>query len=71
VAVERTSFSSEHLDEAEYDADVEDLTITFADGAQYLYRNVPPGVWRGLRDAASAGGYFHRFIKGRFAYERV
>ena len=60
---------SSSLLDATYDPEVENLDVTFADGSQYTYFNVPVSVYRGLTQAASAGQYFHRQIKGRYAYE--
>ncbi len=62
---------SSRLSEASYEPDVEDLTLTFQDDSQYLYRNVPNQVYRGLCSAGSPGQYFDRQIKGRFGYERL
>ena len=72
VVAETTNFpGSSNLASATYDPDVEDLTITFQSGDSYIYRNVPPSVYRGLQSAPSAGSYLHRQIKGRFQYERL
>lgn len=60
---------SSNLQDATYDPDVENLTITFQDGNPYVYFNVPVSVYRGLTQASSAGQYFHRQIKGRYSYE--
>ena len=69
---ETTQFAgSSNLADATYDGDAEDLTITFRSGDQYLYRNVPPHVYRRLQTASSAGEFFSRQIKGVYAYERL
>lgn len=73
VSPETTEFpGSSNLQSAEYDPESEDLTITFRDQSQYLYRNVPPHVYRKLQTAPSAGEYFNRQIKkGPYPHERV
>ena len=62
--------SSSNIESAAYDPEVENLTVTFRDGSEYLYYNVPGSVYRGIQGAASAGRYFAQFIKGRYAYEQ-
>jgi len=67
---ETTEFpGSSNLSKATYDPDIENLTIEFNDGSSYTYMNVPRATYRGLTLAGSAGGYFHRHIKGRYSYE--
>jgi hypothetical protein len=61
---------SSNLSQASYDPSVENLDVEFSDGSVYTYFNVPAGTYRGLTLAPSAGGYFHRHIKGRYGYER-
>ena len=47
------------------------LEIQFRGGETYRYLNVPPSIYEGLIDAASKGQFFHRSIRGRYAYQRV
>jgi hypothetical protein len=61
---------SSNLASATYDPDVENLVITFQSGESYTYFNVPASVYRGLTLAGSAGTYFHRSIRSRYAYEQ-
>jgi len=63
--------NSSHIAQAEYDREERSLTITFQSGDVYEYDEVPFDVFLGLQNAASAGQYFHRVIKDRFAYEQV
>lgn len=70
VVAETTEFpGSSNLASATYDPDVENLVIEFADGSVYTYFNVPTSVYRGLQTAGSAGQYFYRNIRQRYAYE--
>ena len=62
---------SSHIEKAAYETDTQDLTVTFKDGAEYVYRNVPQSVFDGLKKSRSAGEYFHRQIKGVYGYEEV
>lgn len=62
---------SSNISSAEWDADSEDLTVHFANGQRYMYRNVPHAKWRGFQQDPSAGGYLHRHIKGRHQHERL
>ena len=48
-----------------------DLTISFTDGTQYVYHNVSPLVFYNLLRANSPGGFFNRYIRDKYAYERV
>ena len=68
---ETVQFRSANMQSASYDDQTQDLMITFQSGDSYLYRSVPYEVWHGLQHAQSAGAYFHRQIKNRYAYERT
>lgn len=67
----KTFANSSYLTAGVYDAAEQSLTITFRDGSSWLYSNVPQGVWEGLKAAGSAGQYFHRQIKPRYAGQEV
>lgn len=62
---------SSNLASATYDPDVENLTVEFQDGRSYVYYNVPASVYRGLTLAGSAGAFFHRNVRQRYAYEEL
>lgn len=49
-----------------YDAATQTLTLEFRQGGVYHYHGVPASVVDSLRDADSAGSFFHRQIKGRY-----
>lgn len=61
---------SSSLSEATYDPGSETLTVSFANGDEYAYFNVPNGVYRALSRAPSAGSYFYASIRNRYSYER-
>ena len=53
------------IDSATYDAEKQELTLTFAtNGKSYVYIDVPPEKWQALQAAKSAGKYFHANLKG-------
>jgi hypothetical protein len=51
---------------ASYDETSQELEITFSGGRTFTLYNVPPDVAHGLRDAPSAGRYFHDHLKGQY-----
>jgi KTSC domain len=57
---------SSSLSRAEYDADTEQLEITFVNGRSYTFERVPERVFEELRDSPSPGSYFNREIKGAY-----
>lgn len=62
---------SSNLETATYDSDVQDLTIAFKDGNEYVYHGVPYTVFLGLQNARSAGEYFFRQIRSVYSYEQL
>jgi len=71
IAPETFRPNSTHIRSIDYDPDSEDMTVEFRSGDTYLYRNVPEGVYRQWQTAGSAGEYFQRHVKNRYAYEAV
>lgn len=43
------------------------LTVTFVSAKRYVYRGVPPDIFRGLVEAESKGVFFNRFIRDAYA----
>ena len=54
-----------------YDEAARGLEVIFRTGEKYLYKNVPKFVYEGLINAESQGQYMHKYILGRFDYERL
>ncbi len=54
-----------------YDEAVFDLEIIFRTGEKYRYKNVPRFVYDGLLNAESQGQYMHKYVLGRYDYERI
>ena len=63
-----TNVESTTLATVAYDEARELLQLEFRSRATYQYFGVPAALHQGLLDAPSKGGYFNRFIRGRFPY---
>lgn len=62
---------SSNLAEVSYDSESQTMTITFQDGRSYEYYQVPVTVFQGIQHAPSAGSYFYRQVRGRYAEAEV
>lgn len=51
--------NSSMLASGEYNDETEEMTITFANGKDYIYIDVPKRTWDELISANSAGKYFN------------
>lgn len=69
--MQRTEVASASLASIGYDANSRTLEVEFQSGAVYHYRGVPYGVAKSLATAQSVGGYFSRFVRTNYAFERV
>jgi len=49
-----------------YDPSTRRMKIVFAQGHDYDFCNVPPGIYRELLEAASKGRYYNDNIKDRY-----
>lgn len=54
-----------------YNAEREQLQITFTSGRAYVYLNVPEGVYAAFTSATSKGAFFNRFIRDRFRHREL
>ena len=50
-----------------YDADAQELIITFVTGRRYAYERVPPEAYREFKTAFAKGVHFNRFIRDHYA----
>jgi hypothetical protein len=66
-----TTVDSTTLATVAYDEARAVLQLEFRSRAIYQYFGVPAAVHEGLLEAPSKGGYFNRFIRGRFPYAPV
>lgn len=62
---------SSNLAASAYDAHDRVLTVEFRGGRVYRYAGVPAETYHQLLTAESAGQFFAREIRGKFAGERV
>jgi len=68
--MDRISIRSSNIVSVGYDIVSETLEIEFDNGV-YQYSGVPEVIYNGLISASSAGRYFHRNIKNRYACVKV
>jgi hypothetical protein len=54
-----------------YDASRRTLLIRYVSGLVYRYKDVPAEVYDEMRAAFSKGQFLNRFIKGKYAFEKV
>lgn len=54
-----------------YDASNHTLLIKYVSGMVYRYKNVPAQVYVEMRAAPSKGQFLNRFIKGKYAFDKV
>jgi hypothetical protein len=66
-----TPVDSEMLVAVGYEAKSHSLMTVFRTGETYLYKNVPLFVHERLMSADSKGKFMHKYVIGRFDYERV
>jgi lysyl-tRNA synthetase class 2 len=66
--MQSTPVESSALTLVAYDEARQLLRLEFRNRAVYHYFGVPTAVHEALLEAPSKGGYFHRFIRGRFRY---
>jgi hypothetical protein len=68
--MDRISIRSSNIVSVGYDSVSEILEIEFDNGV-YQYSGIPKAVHSGLISASSAGRYFHRNIKDKYACVKV
>lgn len=56
---------------SEYDASTRILVIRYVSGMVYRYKDVPAEVYAEMKAAFSKCQFLNKFIKGRYAYEKV
>ena len=57
---------------ANYDDETQELTVVFANGSKYCYKEVPKEDADGFATAVSAGAYLNAVIKKKnYKYERL
>lgn len=66
-----TAVTSSHIAAVGHDAARNDLHVRFKDSGHYVYENVPAELHRHLLQAESVGGFFARFVKGKFSDRKL
>lgn len=70
--MDRRVVTSSNIHSVGYDPAALTLEIQFRKtGEVYQYFGVPEHIHRGLMAASSHGKYFHRYIRGSFAYGKI
>ena len=69
--MESLDFNTSRIKRAEFDNDSLELTIEFAKGGTYKYRDVDYNTWLGFVGATSPGRFFDSNIKGKFDYMKI
>jgi len=54
-----------------YDRTNSSLLISFLSGAKYIYKKVPPAIYKAFRSSLSKGTYFNESIKGVVEFEKM
>jgi hypothetical protein len=62
---------SSTLEEIGYDESSQEMTLVFVGGETYVYEEVPPMVYEGLRETSSKGQFFNKWIRDRFEYRHL
>lgn len=68
--MQATHISSSNVDAVGYRKPSQ-LVIRFRSGGTYLYEKVPFAYFIGLQEALSAGQYFHKYIRGKFPFQKL
>jgi hypothetical protein len=56
------------IHDVRYNAEREQLQVTFVSGRTYVYLGVPESVYAAFTTATSRGAFFNRFVRDRFQY---
>lgn len=64
--------SSSTIEMVGFDPDAQTLGVSFRNGSEYHYYNVPPTVFEGIRVASSPGSYLDTYVKkAGYSFARV
>ena len=65
--MEKIDIVSSILKSAYYDNNYNMLSVTFKNGKEYAFYNVPNDIWVGFKNSESKGSFFSRYIKGKYS----
>jgi len=54
-----------------YNAEREQMQVTFVSGRTYVYLNVPESVYSAFTTSGSKGAVFNRFIRDRYKFREL
>ncbi len=54
----------------DYDKDKQTLRVLFGNGGVYKYLDVPPSIYKELKETTSVGQYFNAHIRDKFGFDR-
>lgn len=57
MTVETNSFASSNLQSGSFNSDTGEMHIVFRGGRSYVWQDISPGQWIGLKSAFSPGNY--------------
>ena len=68
--VETLSVESSAISEVSYFPNVERLFVSFKNGREYEYFNVPTHVMTGLREAPSKGKFLNKYVLAFYRFKK-
>jgi hypothetical protein len=69
--IEKLEVNSSAIFEVAYYPNVERLFITFKNGREYEYLNVPIHIMCGLREASSKGKFLNKYVLAQYRFKKV
>jgi hypothetical protein len=70
--MQQASFKSSMLSSATYDEETQELIVTFNNGGEYKYFDVPNHIWLDFKaQNENVGKWFTTNIKNKYRYEKV
>ena len=71
LPMQTVEVNSTAISTAQYEYDNYRLRLTFNNGSNYDYKNVPNHVFEGLRISASKGKFINKYILSSYKFNRV
>ena len=65
------AFESSNIASLKYDAETLTLQVSFHNGSDYQYFDVPQQTWEAMKLAESKGVFLNSEIKGTYRYSKV
>jgi KTSC domain-containing protein len=71
MKMEMIPVSSSNIASIGYDPERKELEVAFKGGATYRYHGVEEDTFLGLKNAKSAGGFFHLHVISRYHHRKL